>query len=291
MRQAYLIMAHNNIEILKKCIELIDDYDNEIFIHIDKKSYNISKNSLDKVCRLSKIHFIERLDIRWGDFSQVQCEINLLKEAYKGNFDYYHLISGVDLPIKTQDEIKNFLDKNLGKEFVHFCDKEETEMYKIRSNRYYYTKLLRGKYSNLNKALNKILIIIQNIIKYEKNKGLNIKKGSNWFSITHKLVNVILENEEWINKCFKNTLCPDEHFLQTLIYKEKLEENLYKFYLEGDISNSLREIDWKKGDPYIYTENDFNLLINSNNIFARKFDKVKDFNIVNLIYDYLKNFD
>lgn len=177
MRQAYLIMAHNNIEILKKCIELIDDYDNEIFIHIDKKSYNISKNSLDKVCRLSKIHFIERLDIRWGDFSQVQCEINLLKEAYKGNFDYYHLISGVDLPIKTQDEIKNFLDKNLGKEFVHFCDKEETEMYKIRSNRYYYTKLLRGKYSNLNKALNKILIIIQNIIKYEKNKGLNIKKG------------------------------------------------------------------------------------------------------------------
>lgn len=79
--------------------------------------------------------------------------------------------------------------------------------------------------------------------------------------------------------------------MQTLIYKEKLEENLYKFYLEGDISNSLREIDWKKGDPYIYTENDFNLLINSNNIFARKFDKVKDFNIVNLIYDYLKNFD
>lgn len=34
---AYLIMAHKNIEQLKKLLKLLDAPDNDIFLHIDKK--------------------------------------------------------------------------------------------------------------------------------------------------------------------------------------------------------------------------------------------------------------
>ncbi len=38
LRHVYLILAHNEPEILKTLVEMIDDERNDIYIHIDKKS-------------------------------------------------------------------------------------------------------------------------------------------------------------------------------------------------------------------------------------------------------------
>lgn len=37
MKHAYLIMAHNDIPLLRKLIEILDYPDNDIYLHIDKK--------------------------------------------------------------------------------------------------------------------------------------------------------------------------------------------------------------------------------------------------------------
>lgn len=37
MRHAYLIIAHNEFEVLKLLIECLDDSRNDIYIHFDKK--------------------------------------------------------------------------------------------------------------------------------------------------------------------------------------------------------------------------------------------------------------
>ena len=58
-----------------------------------------------------------RIDVRWGDFSQVECELALFKQAAIGRYDYYHLLSGVDLPIKSAEYITAFLS---GTEDVNF---------------------------------------------------------------------------------------------------------------------------------------------------------------------------
>lgn len=39
-------------------------------------------------------------------------------------YDYYHLLSGQDLPIKTNDYIQNFFISHQGKEFVAFDKKK-----------------------------------------------------------------------------------------------------------------------------------------------------------------------
>jgi hypothetical protein len=44
-----------------------------------------------------------------GAYSQVRCELELLEAAVKDYHDYYHLLSGADLPIKSQDQIHKFL--------------------------------------------------------------------------------------------------------------------------------------------------------------------------------------
>lgn len=41
------------------------------------------------------------INVKWGNYSQIKCEMLLFKEAFECpvNFDYYHLLSGVDLPL------------------------------------------------------------------------------------------------------------------------------------------------------------------------------------------------
>ena len=54
---------------------------------------------------------MDRINVQWGGYSQIKCELKLLKSAIEHNYDYYHLISGVYLPLKTQDYIHNFMIK------------------------------------------------------------------------------------------------------------------------------------------------------------------------------------
>lgn len=109
-KHAYLIMAHNNIEQLIRLVRVLEDERNDIYIHLDSnvKDRNFLKQELKS--DYSKIELIERLNVNWGGFSQVRCELNLLKAAVMSDIEYsrYHLISGADLPIKNQDYIHAF---------------------------------------------------------------------------------------------------------------------------------------------------------------------------------------
>ena len=98
-KHAYLIMAHNNWKILEKLLILLDDKRNDIYLHIDLKSDFIDFSS--KVHNANLFIFHE-IDVRWGDISLIQVEFFLFKTAYcKGNYSYYHLISGSGSTIKN----------------------------------------------------------------------------------------------------------------------------------------------------------------------------------------------
>lgn len=60
-----------------------------------------------------------------GDISQIKVELLLLKTALnQGHYSYLHLLSGVDLPIKSQDYIHDFFTRHAGFEFVGFAHKK-----------------------------------------------------------------------------------------------------------------------------------------------------------------------
>ena len=64
MRHAYLILAHNNFKQLSKLVSLLDDRDNDIFIHIDKKSNILLENlSMSFNLKFSKVHIYNKYKI------------------------------------------------------------------------------------------------------------------------------------------------------------------------------------------------------------------------------------
>jgi len=98
MKHAYLIMAHGEPYILERLLKSIDDERNDIFLHADRKWHNFDAGKIQSFVKKSRLFFTPRLDIRWGAFSQIECELSLLKMATgNGKYAYYHLLSGVDI--------------------------------------------------------------------------------------------------------------------------------------------------------------------------------------------------
>lgn len=291
-KHAYLIIAHNEFYILEKLIILLDDYRNDIYIHVDKKVKNFEFDYYKNIVKKSNLIFVDRIDVRWGDFSQIESELILLKKATKFKYKYYHLISGVDLPLKSQDYIHRFFEINNGKEFIHFCTDEQTKKVLNRVQHYHFMRLYRNgnKYiSYLVRKFDKLFNKVQFFIKRNWEKNIEIKYGSNWFSISHDFALYVISKENWIKKHFKNTFCADEIFIQTIIYNSKFKSNIFNKKMNDDYEASMRYIDWNRGTPYIFREKDLKDLIISNRLFARKFSAKVDKKVINELYKYIIN--
>ena len=58
MKHAYMIMAHHEPMLLSYLIKKLDHSDNDIYIHIDKKSF-LKDEDFSSLCEKSKIYFVE----------------------------------------------------------------------------------------------------------------------------------------------------------------------------------------------------------------------------------------
>lgn len=287
-KHAYLIIAHNNFEILEKTLKILDDKKNDFYIHIDKKVKNFNFEKIKNIVKKSKIIFVERTNVKWGHSSQIDCELILLKAAIKGSYFYYHLLSGTDMPIKSKKEIYDFFEKNIGKEFIHF----KNAKYDINLNKkfkiyHFFPYYLRSKYKYILGIIEIILIKLQEILKINrvKNQNIQFQKGDQWFSITNSFAKYVLSKESWIKNTFRYSSCCDEIFLQTLIINSEFKDSLYnKNFDDNHVTSIKRYIDWKRGTPYTFKKEDFNDLINSEALFARKFDLNIDRTVVDMIF-------
>lgn len=72
-RHAYLIICHNNFEILQMLLSAIDDDRNDIYIHVDKKAVDVPFEEIKKSVCHSSVTFIKRLSINWGGVHPDKC--------------------------------------------------------------------------------------------------------------------------------------------------------------------------------------------------------------------------
>lgn len=290
-KHAYLILAHNNFQILEKLIRLLDDPRNDIYIHVNKKARKFNPDYFKQIPKQSNLIFIDRLKLDWGAYSQIKAELALMKAAVTKGYDYYHYISGVDLPLKSQDYIHDFFDRNEGKEFVHFDRKENFRRYEDRIKYYHLfqcrpsTKPGRMFY----RIFHEVTIGFQKLLGVDRLKGQKAEfwLGADWFSITDALARYILTQESFVDKTFRYTRIGDEIFIQTIIYNSDFRDKLYDKNFDNNYMACLRNIDWMRGTPYVWKSKNFEELMNSGFLFARKFDSGYDSDIVNRIYGYL----
>lgn len=185
-KHAFLVIAHKDDETLRTLLRTLDDPRNDIFIHMDAKNKRWDEeNTLASVSEAG-IFSIPRISVTWGGYSLIACELGLLSAAVaKGHYSYYHLLSGQDLPIKSQDKIHSFFDSCGGKEFVRFENHNRDYRRRIGGSVIWNTFGKSKSQVLLRKANGYLSRILQCFSKPAKD--LELMKGDQWFSITDGL--------------------------------------------------------------------------------------------------------
>lgn len=275
---AYLIIAHDNWEILQLLLRSIDDERNAVFLHIDAKVKNVPSFRMEH----SSLTIIpERIDVHWGDISVVEAELALFENASKqGRFDYYHLLSGADLPLWSQDHIHSFFAENAGKEFLGYTLLNITPELERKVQRWHlFPEDFQGN-SLFGKVLRALWLRVQELLGIKRNKGIDFKKGTQWASLTDAMVELLLEKKEWIEKIFSHTFCPDEVYKQTICWNSPLRGNIY--CINNDAHGCMRAIGWNNGALKDWSKEDYVKLESSEALFARKFN-TSDMDFINKI--------
>lgn len=283
-------MAHNKFDMLCHLLKLLDDERNDIYLHIDLKAKDVPYEEIKKSVNLSKLTIVKRIDVIWGSFTQIECEMELIKSATNnGEYQYLHLLSGLDLPIKSQDEIHNFFDEYNGKEFLDIEIEDNDRHTRARCRYYWLFQKYNARHSKktIFNLLEGISVRIQRTLKLSRiSDEIEIKKGANWFSITGAFAKYIVSLDEKIKKHFKYTFCADEVFMQTILYNSDFRKNLF-ISTDGDPVNR-RLIDWKRGNPYVFRKEDIDMIESSHCLFARKFDNEIDSKIISEIDELIE---
>lgn len=268
MRHAYLIISHNEPEILDILVSCLDDARNDIYIHIDRKA-PFDGSCLQTV--KSRLFVLkERIDARWGDFSLVDIEMKLFQEAYSnGTYAYYHLLSGVDLPVKSQDYIHTFCQTHQGLEFIGIAQHATQKELDWRSQHWFLFSRDFQSGNLFKKTARAVFARLQSLVKYRRTSSLQVKKGSQWCSVTHDFVGFLLKNTELIRKIFTHTYCPDEMFIQTLCWNSDFRSRI--FNPEDEFEGCKRYIKWVNGSLQPLEASEVPDMIQSRKWFARKF--------------------
>ena len=282
-KHAYLFLVSRNSYVLEKTLKLIDDYRNDIYIHVDSKCDDWDYDKYNSCVTKSKICYTHQTDCNWAAFSLFNATMILLKNSFNDRYSYYHLMSEACMPIKSQDEIHNELS-NSSSDYIYIEKESNFDVQKWSKYYYLLTETPLYRTSNIVKGLSRIAFLLpQRILKinrWKNEKNINGDKikavwGWQWFSLTSRTVQLIISKEEFIKKHFKKTHCPDETCIPTI---------LYNFTDMSSVKPSKRNIIFD-GKPSIITTDDYERLMSSDDFFARKFDEATDKAIIDKIYE------
>ena len=292
MRHAWMILAHNNFPILEKLLRFLDSENADFYIHIDAKVTDFDPDRFSAVPRYSRVVFVERHSISWGDFSMVEAELSLLRAAVPGGYDYYHLLSGVDVPVKSRRYIEDFFAARAGTNFINYRRPEISKQDLWRVRFYYPFQRFNIRTIWLRRLLRNASIGVQLLAGVDRTRKLSpevvFQKGTQWFDITRALAEHVLSREGWIRETFRATYCPDELAVQTLAAGPSFRGTLPPDAFDGNHRNCCRYLDWTRGNPYVFTEDDFDELIHTDPscLFVRKFDYRTHPGIVDRLFAY-----
>lgn len=281
-KHAYLIIAHHEFEVLQKLIEALDDERNDIYIHIDKKV----KILPTLYCKVSRLFIIDnRVDVRWGHVSQIESEYALFEASFNSDESYsrYHLISGTHMPLKSQDEIHIYFDHYQNKEVLNYLYTDDYEA-NFKINRYhFFLRNYRSKlffFQRIVQLFWHIFLKGQYVLGIQKKEPKIDAKANNWISITASAIAYILREKEFILKMFRYSFCGDEFFVPFLLGKSRDQFEVLddKKLLFNEFLGSF---------PRTITEKDYDFLIASDYLFARKFS-VTNVTVVNRILEHIK---
>jgi len=282
--QAILITAYKNVNQINDIINFLGK-DFNFYIHIDKKS----TMDISKIRDSKNIHVCNEYIVNWGSFNHLKAILLLSKIALKNKKNkYFHLITGQDFPVKPKEYF--FYDLDISKDYLQYF-KLPIKQWNDGGGIYRFEHYNFFEYFDYKKVTGKLIITfikdLQKILRIKRK--LTIKNffnvlygGGTYWSLTRNSLQYVLDfgdkNPEILNS-LQFTFCAEELYFQSVLLNSNLHENI--------VNDNLRYVDWTSGRggyPAFLDETDYEKIIDTKILFARKFHEISSNGLKNILY-------
>ena len=218
-KTAVLIQAHKESEYIKQLA--LQNSDVNFYLHFDAKS-NIKVEDYSIIPNILVLS--ERINVKWGGFSQVEATLLLLKKAFENPHNtFFHLISGEDCVLKPFYKISKRMCITTPEIYIDLRyslkHRHRTRFWAIHANTVWQRSFWGKVLTKVNVLLDKILPLPQT------DRLLYSVYGSSWFSINRLGLELLLKQIDSNTICFfEKKLCPDEHFFQYILERFNLKQ-------------------------------------------------------------------
>jgi hypothetical protein len=277
MKIAYLIRAHYAPAQLGRLVDRLDSENAAFFIHISARTSGGTHSKMQQaVGERANVQWVERVATYYAGFSLVQSTIvGLQAIAAAEPTSHTVILSGQDYPARPTPEIEQFFQQQPGKSFVeHFAlpvvDKWPGEHGGLDRIRYRYFERINYKTRTLRLP----------ILRRRFPPGLQPYGGGAWCALSHDAVRYItsfVDQKPDVVRFFRHVKIPDEIFMHTVLLNSPLRDTV--------VGNDVHYIDWSHGGAHPKTlgTEDYDRIVESGKLFARKFDVRYDSTILDLL--------
>lgn len=279
MRLAYIVSAYKLPDQLARLVTTLATETCHFFVHVDRKTDEATyRRMVTPLAPLANVHFLERHRCYYGGFGHVGATIKGISEIFRRRmpFDYAILLTGQDYPIKSNQEIDAFFEQHDGLSFMdHFPLPSEDWDFRGMDRIESWHVRLRGTY-----------------FRFPRRAGIRIKRrfpsslqpfgGSAYWCLSREAAEYVhrfLQKDRSYVRFFNYVNVPEEMFFHTIILNSPLRASV--------VNDDLRYMEWRKpavaSGPALLTKDDFNKIVSSPKLFARKFDISHDAKVLDMI--------
>ncbi len=251
-KQAIALLVHQHKEQVNRLISLLSN-DFDIYIHIDQKS--------DLSCEdINNANTWKKINVKWGSYDMVDATVFLYKKILEAGHPYTHIIllSGDSLPVKSNQFIKDFLEKNSS---VSFLENHKAEGHtKKRRELWWFNEDLRN--SRATPFIYRFIRLTQRKLRlFRSVKGFE-RTGSQWTILSLDHVRHLLNHCPF--KEYRSMAIPDESFVQNHFSNFNLPYSDNLIYANWPVLRS--------HSPQVIDRSTYLELQKNSYLFARKFE-------------------
>lgn len=285
MNVAYIISAYKLPELLVRLVRRLDAPGTLTFIHVDAKTHDsVYQAMAAPLAGRPNVHFLPRYPCYWGDLGHVRATLEGLHALVASGqpFDYVVLLTGQDYPLRSNAEIGSTLRDAAGQVFMHWMpipNEHWTDGGAYRIENWHF-RVGRKSLSLPGTPFQHAVVnagwsLAARILPLRRTfpAGLTPYGGSSYWMMPADCARYVDAyarcNPDFV-RFFKYVHIPDEIFFHTIVLNSPFRGRV--------VADDLRYVDWGQGgdNPAILGTADFERLMQSRALFARKFDPEVD---------------
>src|SRR5919107_684846 len=271
MRIVYIILAYRNVSghrigthpnQLARLVSRLDAPSVSFFIHIDANTDDATyAEMVDGMIGRHNVCFLPRHQVTWGGWGTVAATLEGLEQVIRAKVspDYVILLTGADYPLRTPGDIEAFLAEHRGTSFIDVRQLPD------------YTWNWHGTMDRFH--------------------GQSLPSGmkpfggeGRWALSCDCAAYVKGVADGGLSRVFEGVGIPDEHFVHTVVANSPFRDRLSSLArVDAPAVKGVHYVDWDRGSPKVLGVEDFERLIASRALFARKFDIAEDSAILDMI--------